>query len=209
MSEMLMLPELRLETATKSANAWWHLYKTLPAVQKEFPGVKILFLHTSPKMMIAARNKPIRKLDDLKGLKIWTTGKTPVETAKALGFTPVAMSPGEVYLALNKGVIDGAFADFEILTSRRIYEVTRYIPTNLYMNHTPFYRIMNQGVWDDLPEDIRNVFEKFSGDWAVNYCGEIRDKEEVHAKDAAAEKGMELIELPPDELAKAKAPGRA
>lgn len=205
MSEMLMLPELGLETATNSANAWWHLYKTMPAMQKEFAGVKMLFLHTSPKMMIATRKKPIRKLDDLKGLKIWTTGKTPVKTAQALGFTPVAMSPGEVYLALDKGVIDGAFADFEILTSRRIYEVTKYITTNLYMNHTPFYVIMNQGVWDGLPGDIRKVFEKFSGDWAVKYYGEIRDKEELHAKDVAVEKGMELIELPPDELAKAKA----
>jgi len=205
MSEMLMLPELGLETATRSAQAWWHLYKTMPAMQKEFAGVKMLFLHTSPKMMIATRNKPIRKIEDLKGLKIWTTGKAPVMTAKALGFTPVAMSPGEIYLALDKGVIDGAFADFEILTSRRIYEVTKYITTNLYMNHTPFYVIMNQGVWDGLPEDIRKVFEKYSGDWAVNFYGEIRDKEEVHAKEIAAEKGMELIELPPDELAKAKA----
>ncbi|MGD8228463.1 MAG: TRAP transporter substrate-binding protein [Desulfobacteraceae bacterium] len=204
MSELLMLPELGLETAEKAGEAWWHLFQTMPAMQKEYAGVKMLFLHASPKMMIATRKKPVRKIEDLKGLKIWTTGKTPVRTAKALGFTPVAMAPGEVYLALDKGVIDGCFADFEILVARRFYEVTKYITTNLYMNHTPFYVIMNQGVWDGLPKDIRKVFEQYSGDWAVKFYGEIRDEEERHNEKVAAEKGMQLIQLPASEVAKAK-----
>lgn len=204
LSDMLCLPELGLETATKSAKAWWHLYKTMPEMQKEYAGVKMLFFHTSPKLMIATVKKPVRKLEDLKGLKIWVTGKIPVSTAKALGFTPVALAPGEVYLALDKGVIDGCFADFEILTSRRFYEVTKYITTNLYMNHTPFWVVMNQGVWDGLPGDIRKVFEEHTGDWAVEYYGNIRDKEEIEAAKIAVEKGMELIELPESELVKMK-----
>lgn len=204
MSEMLLLPELGLETAENAGKAWWHLYETMPAMQKEYAGVKMLFVHSSPKMMIATRKKPIRKLEDLKGLKIWTTGSIPVKTAKALGFTPVALAPGEVYLALDKGVIDGCFADFEILTSRRFYEVTKYITTNLYMNHTPFYVIMNQGVWDGLPPDVKKVFEELTGEWAVEFYGKIRDKEELENKKIAGEKGMEMITLPPEEVAKAK-----
>lgn len=204
MSEMLLLPDLGLETALNASKAWWHLYETMPAMRKEYAGVKMLFLHSSPKMMIATRKKPIRKLSDLRGLKIWTTGSIPVRTAKALGFTPVAMAPGEVYLALDKGVIDGCFADFEILTSRRFYEVTKYITTNLYMNHTPFYVIMNQGVWDGLPPDVKKVFNEYSGEWAVDFYGKIRDKEEVENKRIAEEKGMEMITLPPEEVAKEK-----
>lgn len=204
MSDLLLLPALGLETAERASKAWWHLFKTMPAMQNEYKGVKTLFLHTSPQMMIATKNKPVRNIEDLKGLKIWTTGKLPVQTAKALGFTPVALAPGEVYLALDKGVIDGAFADYEILVSRRFYEVTKYITTNLYLNHTPFYMIMNQGVYDGLPEDIKKAFDKYSGDWAVEYYGKIRDEQELHAKEIAIEKGMELIELSPAEVAKAK-----
>ena len=44
---------------------------------------------------------------------------------KALGATPVAMNPGEVYLALDKGVVDGTSSDFEINESRRFYEITK------------------------------------------------------------------------------------
>jgi TRAP-type C4-dicarboxylate transport system substrate-binding protein len=204
MSDLLLLPDLGLETAERAGKAWWHLFKTMPAMGKEYAGVKTLFLHASPQMMIATKNKPVRKIEDLKGLKIWTTGKLPVQTAKALGFTPVAMTPGEVYLALDKGVIDGCFADFEILVSRRFYEVTKYITTNLYLNHTPFYVIMNQGVYDGLPGDIKRAFDQYSGDWAVEFYGKIRDKEELRAKKAAEEKGMELIQLPAAEVSKAK-----
>jgi TRAP-type C4-dicarboxylate transport system substrate-binding protein len=204
MSDLLLLPELGLETAENASKAWWHLFKTMPAMRKEYAGVKMLFLHSSPKMMIATKKKPVRKIEDLKGLKIWTTGKLPVQTAKALGFTPVAMAPGEVYLALDKGVIDGCFADFEILVARRFYEVTKYITTNLYMNHTPFYVIMNQGVWDGLPMDIKKAFEQYSGDWAVEFYGKTRDEEEVHNRKVAGEKGMQLIQLPASEVAKAK-----
>ncbi|MFH1491392.1 MAG: TRAP transporter substrate-binding protein, partial [Pseudomonadota bacterium] len=203
MSEMLLLPELGLDTAEKASKAWWHLYKTMPAFQKEFAGVKMLFLHSSPKMMLAAK-KEIKTVEDLKGLKVWAPGRQPVQTAKALGMTPVSLAPGEVYLALDKGVIDAAWADFEILVSRRFYEVTKYQVTNLYLNHTPFYVIMNQGVWDRLPQDVKKVFENLTGDWAVEFYGRVRDEGETHSRDAAKEKGMNLIQLPDSEIAKVK-----
>ena len=204
LTEMLLLPELGLENATRSSKAWWHIYKTMPAMQKEYAGVKMLFLHTSPSLMIAT-NKPIRKLGDLKGLKIQTAGAIPAKTARALGFTPVAMNPGELYLALEKGVIDGCTSDFEMAMSRRIYEVTKYMTTNLFIGHAQFYMIMNQGVWDGLPQDVKKVFEELTGDWAVEFYGKVRDEGEVESKAFVAKQGVELIPLPPEELAKAKA----
>jgi TRAP-type C4-dicarboxylate transport system substrate-binding protein len=64
--------------------------------------------------------------------------------------------------------------------------------------------IMNQGVWDGLPDDVKKVFEELTGDWAVNYYGTIRDKGEEEARKHLVEHGMELIPLPDDELAKAR-----
>lgn len=204
MAELLLLPELGLETAENAGKAWWQLYKTMPAFQKEFEGVKMLFLHASPKMMLATKTKEIKSLPDLKGLKVWAPGRQPALTAKALGMTPIAMSPGEIYLALDKGVIDACWADFEILVSRRFYEVTKYMVTNLYMNHTPFYMIMNQGVWDGLPEDVKKVFEQYTGDWAVEFYGKIRDEGEHHAEEVSEQKGMKHIQLPDSDIAKIK-----
>ncbi|MBW1802582.1 MAG: TRAP transporter substrate-binding protein [Deltaproteobacteria bacterium] len=204
LSEMLMLPELGMPGAEAAGKAWWHMYKTEPAMQKNFAGVKLLFVHTSPHLMIATRDKPIRKLDDLKGLKICAFGKLPVQTVKALGATPVGLTPGEVYLALDKGVIDGTTSDFEINLSRRFYESTKYIVTNIQVMHTTFFVVMNQGVWDGLPPDVQKAFEQYSGDWAVDFYGKTRDREEQYAKEKLSEKGVQFTQISPEESAKAK-----
>ena len=53
-------------------------------------------------------NKPIKSPDDLKGLRIRTPG-APIwqESVRALGATPVALSFGEMYSALQSKAIDG------------------------------------------------------------------------------------------------------
>lgn len=198
MTEIIALPELNLVTAENAGKALWHIYKTIPEMQKEYKGVKVLFFHTSPKMMIATKKKPFENLDDLSGLKIWGPGAVPVPTGKALGYSPVAMPPGEIYLALDKGVLDGMVADFEILVSRRFYEVTNYLTTNAYIGHVPFGVIMNKGAWNRLPKEAQKVFEELTGDWAVKFYSETRDQEELEAKKVAINKGMKLIELSPE-----------
>lgn len=204
MSEMIILPGLDLRTAERAGKAWWHLYKTMPAMQKEFSRVKILFLHTTPALVIGTRDKPIQKLDDLKGVKMQTSGAIQVKAGKALGWTPVALNPAEIYLALEKGVIDGCTTDFEMLMSRKLNEVIKHVTTNLYLGHAQFYVMMNQSVWDRLPKDVQKVFDEVTGDWAVDFYGKVRDHEEEKNIKAAPEKGVNLVELPKEEVVRAK-----
>jgi len=201
-SEMLLLPEMGFQTAENSAKAWWHVYETMPAMKKEYEGTKVLFFHTSPSLWIAT-SKPVKSLEDLKGMKIQATGSLGVKTAEALGFTPVMMTPGEVYLAIDKGVIDGCISDFEMLISRKIYEVAKNMVTNISMGHAQFYMIMNQSVWDGFPDDIKKVFEEVTGEWAVEFYGSTRDKGELESRKKAIELGVQLNEFSDADKAKA------
>jgi TRAP-type C4-dicarboxylate transport system substrate-binding protein len=204
LSQMLELPEMGLKSAESAGKAWWHLIQTIPQMGKEFDEVKLLFVHTSPALMVATRDKPVRTLDDLKGQKIVAFGKLSAKTLKALGATPVAMHPGEVYLALDKGVVDGTSSDFEINESRRFYEITKYIVTNLQITQSTFFVVMNKGVWNGLPEDVKKVFEKYTGDWAVDFYGKTRDIGEQHSKEVLQKKGVQFTQLSPEESARAK-----
>ena len=203
LTEMLLLPEMGFQTALQSAKAWWHVYETMPAMKKEYAGVKVLFMDTSPSLMICTK-KPVKSLKDLKGLKIQATGTIGVKTAEALGFTPVAMTPGEVYLAIDKGVIDGCISDNEMFISRKIYEVAPNLLTNLSMGHAQFYMIMNQSVWNKFPDDIKKVFNKYCGDWAVNFFGTERDKGELASRKKSIEFGAHMNALSAADKAKAK-----
>jgi TRAP-type C4-dicarboxylate transport system substrate-binding protein len=113
------------------------------------------------------------------------------------------MDPGDLYMSLEKGIIDGGFADNEITVSRKLDEVIKYI-TNIEMLQPNFVFIMNQGVWDRLPADVKKVFDELSGEYMVEFTGKIRDEKEQEARSVIEGKGIEYIELPPAEKAKAR-----
>ena len=169
---------------------------------KEWNDVKVLWMHACDPNVIISK-KPVRSLEDLKGMTLRAPGRVGL-TVKALGATPVAMTPGEVYLALDKGVIDGCTSDFEINLSRRFYEATKYMVTNIQVFQSTFFMIMNQGVWDGLPADVKKAFDKYCGDWAVDFYGKVRDREEEHAREKLLKKGMTFTQISPEELAKAR-----
>jgi TRAP-type C4-dicarboxylate transport system substrate-binding protein len=203
LTEMTMLPDLGSKTALGTGRALWHLYKTMPEFQKEYKGAKVLWLHSSSPMRLLSTKKPIRKAEDLKNMKVWVSGAAPVRTGKAMGFSPVSMAPGDVYVALEKGVIDAGMATNEIAISRKFTEVCKYF-NEIEICHTPFYVIINQKKWDSLPAEVKKVFEELTGDWAVEFTGKLRDKEEKEAEAAIKAQGVEFITLPPEENAKVR-----
>ena len=204
LTETVMLPDLGLATSQACSKAIWEAYKSFPALQKEFTGAKVLWLHVTPATRIITREKPIHKMEDLKGLKLHVSGTTAVKTAKALGFTPVQMDMGELYLALEKGVIDGVALPSEILVSRRLGEVTKYV-TDIDLGHDAFFVTMNQGVWDSLEPDVKKVFEELSGDWAVDFTSKAWDKFNDEAVETNKTGGIEYITLAPEEVERWKA----
>jgi tripartite ATP-independent transporter DctP family solute receptor len=74
--------------------------------------------------------RPIASPQDLEGVKLRTM-KVPahVATFESLGANPTPMNFGEVYSALQQGVIDGQENPLAIITSQRFYEVQKYLST--------------------------------------------------------------------------------
>jgi TRAP-type C4-dicarboxylate transport system substrate-binding protein len=201
MTESLMLPETGFKTSISCSRAVWHLYKTFPEVKGEYKGVKLLWLHTTPAAKLMMKKKAVRSLDDLKGLKIASSGAVGVKVGKALGFSPVSMPTGDIYEAQDKGVIDGHIRPSELLVSRRLFEVTKYI-VDVDLGHDIFFVAMNLNTWNKLPPEVQKVFDELSGDWAVEFTGKAWDKFDKEAEDEVRGKGLELITLSSQEQAK-------
>ncbi len=194
LTEFLMLPETGFKTSISCSRAVWHLYKTFPEVKAEYKGVKVLWLHTTPAAKLMMKKKAVRSLEDLKGLKIAASGAIGVKVGKALGFSPVSMPTGDIYEAQDKGVIDGHIRPSELLVSRRLFEVTKYI-VDVDLGHDLFFVAMNLNTWSKLPPEVQKVFEELSGDWAVDFTGKAWDKFDKEAEDEVRGKGVELITL--------------
>ena len=72
---------------------------------KALENVKVLYLHAHGPGLLHTK-KPVKTLEDLKGMKIRSTGFS-AKVVEALGAVPVAMPQGETYEALSKGIVDG------------------------------------------------------------------------------------------------------
>lgn len=199
-TEILQLPETGFATSLSNGRALWHIYKTFPEVKAEYKGVKLLWLHSTPAMKLMLKKKPVRSLEDLRGLKIAVSGATMVKVGKALGFTPVTMPTADIYVAQDKGVIDGHIRPSELLISRRFVEVTKYGIENIDLGHDLFFVAMNPKSFEKLPPEVQKVFEELSGDWAVDFTGKAWDSFDKEAEREVRAKGFEYIKLPDAEV---------
>ncbi len=88
--------------------------------------------------------KPVKTLDDLKGMKIRCTGMA-AKIVTALGGVPVAMPMGETYDALSRAVVDGSMAPQESLQGWKWGEVVKYTIENFGSSYsTGFFVVMNK-----------------------------------------------------------------
>ena len=171
---------------------------------KEFDAVKVLWLNTSSNSAIATARKPIRKLDDLKGLTIRAPGQAG-EIIKALGGSPAPTPMMEVYDALSKGVIDGEASNFETLFAFKFAEVVKYTTSVWQINNPfPFYLVMNKNSYNKLPPDIKPIFDELVGEYKERYILTWNSIDFV-GKKVGLSKGVEFIELPASELPEWKA----
>ena len=100
----------------------------------EAAGVEPLTTYLNGNLMIVSM-KPIRKVEDFKGMKIRTAGGTPLhnDPLKNLGASPVSLPLGEVLPALQNKTIDGATAIHAVFMPFKYYDVAKtatYVPSS-------------------------------------------------------------------------------
>ena len=152
--------------------------------------------------------KPVRKPEDLKGMKIRMMGNPLfVDTMNAMGGNGISMGHTEVFGALQTGVIDGAENNPPTLfTSNQYTTVKYYTQTNHLI--IPEIFVMSKITWDKLSKDEQALVRKFSREAQMEQRG-LWDKSvaEYTAKLKAA--GIEFINTDTKPFYDATAPVRA
>lgn len=136
---------------------------------------------------------PIKSPEDLKGKKIRVQqSPTNVKMMAAFGAAAAPMSFGEVYTAIQQGVIDGAENNELALTNNKHGEVAKYYTYNRHQM-VPDMLIANLRFIDELPEDEKIIFEE-----AAKECTRVEreswDKQIEEAIKQAESMGVQFIE---------------
>lgn len=131
---------------------------------KEFERYHVLGFTACPPNVIMTM-KPVRTLEDMKGMKIRGIGRFG-DIVKALGGTPVPVEIGDLYDSLNRGVIEGALLPLEVMKSVNVGEILKYVTSASKLgNIVTFYMIMNKKKWDSLPPHVQKVITESNKDF--------------------------------------------
>jgi tripartite ATP-independent transporter DctP family solute receptor len=124
-------------------------------------GLKVLGFGEIGFRQITNNVRPIVKPEDLKGIKLRTPGsKTRILSFKMLGASPIKMNMGDIYLALQQGVIDGQENPYGNIRKMSWYEVQKYISKSRHV-YTPITFVMNlkryNALTDLQKEQVQNA----------------------------------------------------
>lgn len=109
-------------------------------------------------------DKPVETPDDLKGMKIRVMkSKTAMDMVQALGGSPTPISWGELYTALQSGVVDGAENNPPTFYTSHHFEVCKHYSLDEHTS-VPDVLIISQHIWNDLNEQEREWLQQAADD---------------------------------------------
>ncbi len=128
-------------------------------------------------------NKPLKGIDDFKGLKLRVANEPlPIEAVKQLGGSPTPVDYGETYLALQQGVVDGQENPPMSILSMKFYEVQKYLNMT---NHQ--YQMMNifmsNKSMDKLSDEDIQIIKDAAEEASKKHNDEAIDEEEAAIKE--------------------------
>jgi len=156
-------------------------------------GIKILSFNWVQGFRHMITNKPIRRPEDLNGLRIRTPG-APIwqESIRSIGATPVAMAFGEIYPAMQQKVIDGLDNVYNATYAGRLYEVAKYVSETKHILLINF-EIVGAKFFNSLPADYQKILVEENEKAAIETSRLVMDKYSAESKQKLIDKGMTIV----------------
>jgi TRAP-type C4-dicarboxylate transport system substrate-binding protein len=198
---MMALTELP-GTATSADDGTRKLWANFDRfLAREYKDTKVLMLWNSDTASLMSKSKPIRTIEDLKGMKIRTPSAAQSAQLEALGAIPIDMPVTQIYNNLDRGVIDASMIPMSAALDFKLIEVARYFTIDAPLGRSPFLVALNKSRYDKLPADLRKVIDDTTGLPLSLKGAATYDKKNREAVEAAG-KTRELIRLSGDERAR-------
>jgi TRAP-type C4-dicarboxylate transport system substrate-binding protein len=170
--EVFELPFIMSSPEATAAAAWDYYEKH---ARDEFGDVKVLAVHGHGPGVVYTSKRPVKTIEDMKGLKLRGPSRLVTKLIAALGATPVGMPIPAIPDAMSKGVIDGAVTTYEIAPTIKLDQLSRYVaqadPAEGGIYSAFFVMAMNKKRYESLPPDLQQVIDKHSGrDLSVTFA---------------------------------------
>jgi TRAP-type C4-dicarboxylate transport system substrate-binding protein len=187
---------------TDATNALWD---NIALIEDEYDQTKLLGLWANNPSVLVTREKPVRTLADMQGMKIRTPNPVMATLVEAWGGIPVSMPTTDAYNAMNTGVIDAVMIGPSGIRSYKLNETAKYVTTNIPTALDSFYLLMNKSSWDNLSDDQKAKLNELTGREISLKGAEAFYKAGQAGLELAKESGVELVEITPEAEAEFRA----
>ncbi|OGP54771.1 MAG: C4-dicarboxylate ABC transporter substrate-binding protein [Deltaproteobacteria bacterium RBG_13_52_11] len=158
------------KVATAVANEVYRLFKP-----KELSDTEVMYLHALGPNLINTRGKAVRRLEDMRGLRIRVPGISSELVIKSLGAVPIAKPMPQYYELLKSGQVNGALHPYEAAKGWKLAEVENYVTASYPIASTStFFVVMNKDKWNSLPKDVQEIIKTINSEWIPQH-GEAWD----------------------------------
>ncbi len=178
------------ESADSATRALWAM---LPgALAEDWKEFRVAALHCHNPGLFHSRAKPLKTIEDVKGLRMRAPSPATVALLSFLGATPVGMPPGQVYENLEKGVIDGAVFPWDAIRGFRLEALLKHhLDARLYT--ACFHLVMNPARFRDYPPEVQRALEATTGAALVERFGAWWNKWDQAGLDAVRPLGNTIV----------------
>ena len=152
--------------------------------------------------------KPVRSIEDLKGMKIRVMGNPLfIDTLDAMGANGIAMDFGELFSALQTGVVDGAENNPPSMLEQNHYRSAKYYTLTGHLI-LPEPIVMSKTTWNKLTPEQQVLVKKYAHEAQLEER-KLWDEKNASSEKALKEAGVEFIEVDKKPFYDATAPVRA
>lgn len=191
--EAAMRAAMKLEETNPDQKAEFEKANIKPLIHRYLPNYKLIC------------TKPVRTVEELKGLKIRTFGSYMPIMFSALEVTPVNVLPTDMYEALKRGSMDCSYLTNANFIAYKLHEVAKYIIDVKFGGINAYYLAINLDKWKSLPENVQQLLLEV-GKEATEFGVKDTIRAEKEALATMVAQGAEVIKFEEQEKLEAAVP---
>lgn len=190
----------QFSSAVQATQTLWDLYDEYPALQDEYSDVQLLGLWTHDVGDLWTKDVQVETVEDMVGLNMRFPTGIMGQVMDAMGASSVGLPAPEIFDSLSTGVIDGLSIAVSGLESFGLYPELAY-GTKCDCYVAAQYLVVNLDSWNALTPDTQQVMLDLGREHSM-MAAQVYDEAYVAISQKAVEEGIEIYELPEEELAR-------
>ncbi len=174
------------------------LRRAWPVLKTEYQAT-VLSIWSNEAPVLLTRDRPVRTLEDLSGLKLRVWSRFHIPFVEALGASAVMQPATVLHQNLSTGVIDGVVISATAIPAYQLHEPVAYLTTWFPLSGLVFSLLMNQEAYDGLSAEGRGWIDE-AADSSLAVAGALAfERRAAEGRRMAEDAGVEIIELPDGE----------